>query len=62
LGPRGAKAETRRDGGHLILSAFADAVANLLASPQDRQRLGMAGRLLLERQYTWDATWRGIEF
>jgi hypothetical protein len=34
----------------------------LLARPEDRQRLGMAGRLLLEKQYTWDAAWRTIDF
>jgi glycosyltransferase involved in cell wall biosynthesis len=62
----GAEGLAARNGEHILLadsaSAFADAVSKLLASPQDRQRLGMAGRLLLEEQYTWDAAWRGIEF
>jgi glycosyltransferase involved in cell wall biosynthesis len=62
----GAEGLEARDGEHLLLAdsapAFAEAVSKLLASPQDRQRLGMAGRLLLEKQYTWDAAWRRIDF
>jgi glycosyltransferase involved in cell wall biosynthesis len=62
----GAEGLSARDGEHLLLadsaSAFADAVSRLLASPQERERLGRAGRRLLEEQYTWDAAWRGIEF
>jgi glycosyltransferase involved in cell wall biosynthesis len=62
----GAEGLAARDGEHLLLAdsapAFAEAVSRLLARPQDRQRLGMAGRLLLEKQYTWDAAWRRIDF
>lgn len=62
----GAEGLAARDGEHLLLAdsapAFAEAVSKLLASPQDRQRLGMAGRALLEKEYTWDAAWRRIDF
>jgi glycosyltransferase involved in cell wall biosynthesis len=62
----GAEGLDARDGEHLLLAdsapAFAEAVSKLLASPQDRQRLGMAGRRLLEKRYTWDAAWRTIDF
>ena len=62
----GAEGLAARDGEHLLLAdsapAFADAVSKLLASPPDRQRLGAAGRQLLEEQYTWDAAWRTIDF
>ncbi len=61
----GAEGLDARDGEHLLLAdsapAFAEAVSHLLANPQDRQRLGMAGRALLEKEYTWDAAWRGID-
>jgi glycosyltransferase involved in cell wall biosynthesis len=62
----GAEGLAARDAEHLLLAdsapAFAEAVSKLLASPQDRQRLGMAGRALLEKEYTWDAAWRRIDF
>ena len=55
-----------RDGENLLLAeggaAFASAVSRLLARPQDRQGLGMAGRLLLEKRYTWEVAWRTIDF
>ena len=61
----GAEGLAARDGEHLLLAdsapAFAEAVSRLLARPEDRQRLGMAGRLLLEKQYTWEAAWRTID-
>ena len=63
--PRRGGTADARDGEHLLLAdsapAFAEAVSHLLANPQDRQRLGMAGRALLEKEYTWDAAWRGID-
>jgi len=62
----GAEGLDARDGEHLLLAdsaaAFAEAVSRLLARPEERRRLGMAGRLLLEKQYTWDAAWRRIDF
>ena len=62
----GAEGLAARDGEHLLLAdsapAFAEAVSRLLARPQDRQGLGMAGRLLLEKRYTWEVAWRTIDF
>ena len=62
----GAEGLAARDGEHLLLAdsapAFAEAVSKLLARSEDRQRLGMAGRQLLEKRYTWDAAWRTIDF
>jgi glycosyltransferase involved in cell wall biosynthesis len=62
----GAEGLEARDGENLLLAdsapAFAEAVSKLLASPEDRQGLGMAGRRLLENRYTWDAAWRKIDF
>jgi glycosyltransferase involved in cell wall biosynthesis len=39
---------------------FADSVSRLLASPQDRSRIGSAGRQLFEERYTWPAAWRTL--
>jgi glycosyltransferase involved in cell wall biosynthesis len=40
---------------------FADAVSRLLASPEDRLRIGSAGRRLFEQRYTWPAAWRTLD-
>jgi glycosyltransferase involved in cell wall biosynthesis len=40
---------------------FADAVTRLLASPQDRVRIGSAGRRLFEERYTWPAAWKTLD-
>lgn len=57
----GAEGLPAVNGQHLILAdtpeAFAQAVASLLESPDERQRLGRAGRLLYERELTWPAAW-----
>lgn len=48
-----------RDDEHLLIrdtpQAFADAVVELLSDPDHRDRLGTAGRALVERSYTWKA-------
>jgi glycosyltransferase involved in cell wall biosynthesis len=53
------------DGEHLILGdsphAFVDAVSRLLESPDERTRLGRAGRQLFESQFTWPNAWKGLE-
>jgi glycosyltransferase involved in cell wall biosynthesis len=53
------------DGEHLILADepdnFARAVSGLLESPADRARIGIAGRLLFEQNYTWPAAWRKLD-
>jgi glycosyltransferase involved in cell wall biosynthesis len=61
----GAEGLDCRDGQHLLLAddptRFIDAVSRLLASPGERQRIGAAGRRLLEQSYTWPAAWRSLE-
>jgi glycosyltransferase involved in cell wall biosynthesis len=42
--------------------AFAEAVSRLLSSPELRQRIGCAGRALFEREFTWDAAWKTLDF
>jgi glycosyltransferase involved in cell wall biosynthesis len=58
----GAEGLGARDGEDLLLAdggpAFAEAVSRLLACTDLRQRVGMAGRLLLEKEFTWEAAWK----
>jgi len=53
-------------GEHLLLAdgaiPFADAVSGLLASQALRSKIGMAGRLLLEKEFTWDTAWKSLDF
>ena len=60
----GAEGLPVRDGEHLLLAdtpeAFAAAVSRLLASPEERLRLGRAGRQLYERQFTWQQGWNSL--
>ena len=57
----GAEGLPARDGENLLLSddpaGFADAVSRALASRQLRERLGAAGRTLLEQEFTWETAW-----
>jgi len=57
----GAEGLECRDGEHLLIAnqpeRFANAVASLLESPQERMRIGAAGRELYEQNYTWNAAW-----
>jgi glycosyltransferase involved in cell wall biosynthesis len=61
----GAEGLECRDGEHLILADgpdnFANAVSRLLESPTDRARIGRAGRLLFEQNYTWPAAWTKLD-
>jgi glycosyltransferase involved in cell wall biosynthesis len=54
------------DGQNLLLAdggpAFAQAVSRVLASPDLRRELGKAGRLLLEKEFTWEAAWKKLNF
>jgi len=54
------------DGQHLLLadtpSQFAGAVDRLLACSDLRESLAVAGRLLLEEEFTWEKAWRQLEF
>lgn len=54
------------DGEHILLADraadFAEAVSRLLASKALRRQIGMAGRLLLEKEFTWETVWRYLDF
>jgi glycosyltransferase involved in cell wall biosynthesis len=43
-------------------AGFAQAVSRLLACTELRERLAIAGRLLLEKEFTWVAAWRHLDF
>ena len=43
-------------------SDFAAAVSRLLACTELRQRLAKAGRLLLQKEFTWETVWRELDF
>ncbi len=49
---------------HLLVAdepqCFAGAITRLLTSPQDRLRIGSAGRRLFEERYTWPAAWKTL--
>ena len=64
--PLGAEGLPGRDGENLLLAeggaAFARAVSRLLSSSHLRQELGRAGRLLLEREFTWEKAWEKLDF
>jgi glycosyltransferase involved in cell wall biosynthesis len=54
------------DGENLLLAdggpAFAEAVSRLLACMDLRQWVGAAGRLLLEKEFTWETAWKKLDF
>jgi polysaccharide biosynthesis protein PslH len=62
----GAEGLPVRDGEQLLLAdgagRFADAVSRLLASADLRGTLALGGRLLLEKEFTWEAAWRNLDF
>ena len=62
----GAEGLGARDGEHLLLAdgaaAFSAAVSRLLACSDLRENLGAAGRLLLEREFTWEKAWKKLDF
>lgn len=62
----GAEGLCAQDGEHLLVAdnapAFAQAVTRLLGSADLRLKLGSAGRLLLEKDFTWQAAWRKLDF
>ena len=61
----GAEGLECADGRHLLIAddakTFAEAVSRLLASAEERQRIGTAGRRLFEQRYTWPAAWRNLD-
>lgn len=42
--------------------SFAASVSRLLTCTELRERLAMAGRLLLQKEFTWEAAWRKLNF
>jgi hypothetical protein len=62
----GAEGLSARDGDHLVLAdtaaSFAEAVSRLLACPKIRREIGRAGRLLLEKEFTWENAWKKLAF
>jgi glycosyltransferase involved in cell wall biosynthesis len=42
--------------------ALFKAVSRLLACTDLRQSLGAAGRLLLEKEFTWETAWEKLDF
>jgi glycosyltransferase involved in cell wall biosynthesis len=62
----GAEGLGARDGESLLLPdggpAFAEAVSGLLACKDLRERVGTAGRLLLEKEFTWETAWKKLDF
>jgi glycosyltransferase involved in cell wall biosynthesis len=62
---RGAEGLGARHGEHLLLAEggepFAKAVTQLLEDEPLRRHLGLAGRRLLERQFTWAKAWECLE-
>jgi glycosyltransferase involved in cell wall biosynthesis len=61
----GAEGLECRDREHLLLAddpeSFTAAVSELLALPDDRARIGSAGRRLYEERYTWQAAWKALD-
>jgi glycosyltransferase involved in cell wall biosynthesis len=62
----GAEGLGAHDGESLLLAdggpAFAEAVSRLLACTDLRQTVGAAGRLLLEKEFTWETAWKKLDF
>jgi glycosyltransferase involved in cell wall biosynthesis len=61
----GAEGLECRDREHLLLAddpeSFTTAISELLALPDDRARIGAAGRRLYEERYTWQAAWKALD-
>jgi glycosyltransferase involved in cell wall biosynthesis len=62
----GAEGLSGQDGEHFLLAdgaaPFTAAVSRLLASEALRTSVGMAGRLLLEKEFTWETAWQNLDF
>jgi glycosyltransferase involved in cell wall biosynthesis len=62
----GAEGFPARAGEHLLLAddarGFRDAISSLLDNPVLRDRIGRAGRYLYEREFTWEAAWKCLQF
>lgn len=62
----GAEGLQATNGEHLLLAddpaGFAEAVSRLLGCKEKRDSLGMAGRLLMEKEFTWEIAWQNLAF
>jgi glycosyltransferase involved in cell wall biosynthesis len=62
----GAEGLPVRDGETVLLAdgaeAFAEAVTRLLTCTDLRHTIGNAGRLLLEKEFTWETAWKKLDF
>uniref|UniRef100_Q01T64 Glycosyl transferase, group 1 n=1 Tax=Solibacter usitatus (strain Ellin6076) TaxID=234267 RepID=Q01T64_SOLUE len=62
----GAEGLPACDGETLLLAdgaaPFAAAVTRLLTCYELRQKIGNAGRLLLEKEFTWETAWKKLDF
>jgi hypothetical protein len=58
LGVRNEETALLADGA----DAFASAVTRLLTCMELRRRIGSAGRLLLEKEFTWETAWKKLDF
>lgn len=62
----GAEGLPVKDGEHLLLAdeaaAFARAVSRLLACKELREHVAASGRLLLEKEFTWEKAWGKLAF
>ncbi|MES1261561.1 MAG: glycosyltransferase [Acidobacteriota bacterium] len=63
--PLAAEGLDARDGDNIALAAtapaFSESILRLLSDDGTRQRLGNHGRRTFERNYTWQAAWKGLE-
>jgi glycosyltransferase involved in cell wall biosynthesis len=54
------------DGNHILIADSAttmvEAISRLLASPELRSRIGQAGRMLLQQEFTWESAWAKLDF
>jgi glycosyltransferase involved in cell wall biosynthesis len=61
----GAEGLDARDGENIRIAddskGMSAAVLELLTDPFERQRLGQAGRSIMERNFSWPAAWRTME-
>ena len=61
----GAEGLNARDGIEILLrdaaAPFADAICEIVDSQAFAAQLGAAGRVLYEREYTWDAAWKRLD-
>jgi glycosyltransferase involved in cell wall biosynthesis len=62
----GAEGLPVRDGEQLLIAdtatAFAEAISRLLTCEDLRESVGNSGRMMLEKEFTWESAWAGVDF